>query len=157
VLRRSDITTDRLQRGFRYALSLCCNETEAEDLVQDAWLRLYPAHQSKIDIGLLITAIRNLYIDRYRRSRLIVVEPYDENLPDSGWDRNILPHEMDEALAQIRPEEREAIYLNVVEGYTAQEIAQITDTTRNSVLSLIHRGKKKLAVLLRDSEQEDQA
>ena len=145
-----------LQRGFRYALSLCHNAEEAEDLTQDAWVRL-SARRERIEIGLLITTIRNICIDRYRRSRLIVVEAYDEEPADTGWDRDILPHEMEAALDQIRPEEREAIYLNIVEGYTAKEIAELTDTSRGTVLSLIHRGKQKLAERLRDNDLEDLA
>jgi DNA-directed RNA polymerase specialized sigma24 family protein len=67
--------------------------------------------------------------------------------------RDVLPHQ----LASIRPEEREAIYLNIVEGYTAQEIAEITETSRNSILSLIHRGKKKLATHLEDFPDTNEA
>lgn len=151
--------TELIQRGYRYALSLCADDAQAEDLVHDAWLRLQPSRGSRPEIGLLIRTVRNLYIDRYRRSRLVVVEALEDDPPsDARWDRDILPHEMEAALARIRPEEREAIYLNVVEGYTAREIADITETSRGTVLSLIARGKRKLADHLRDeTEEEDRA
>ncbi|MEM7394370.1 MAG: sigma-70 region 4 domain-containing protein [Verrucomicrobiota bacterium] len=52
--------------------------------------------------------------------------------------------DMEWLLEQLRPEEREALYLQTVEGYTAQEIARLTGKSRNTILSLIRRGKKKL-------------
>ena len=147
--------TELLNRGYRYALSLCNTEAEAEDLVHDAWLRLATTHRKKIVISLLITTVRNLYMDRYRRSRLVITEAYDEEPAAAVPERNILPHEMASALGKIRPEEREAIYLNIVEGYTAREIAEITESPRNTILSLIHRGKKKLADLLEEPSDRE--
>jgi len=144
--------TELVQRGYRYALSLCNDETNAEDLVHDAWVRLQ-GRGKRVEIPLLIVTIRNLYIDRYRRSKLVVVESYDDQQTGVDPDRVILPHEMEAAMSQIRPEKREAIYLNVVVGYSAQEIADLTETSRNSILSLIHRGKQKLARLLSDPKE----
>jgi RNA polymerase sigma-70 factor (ECF subfamily) len=60
---------------------------------------------------------------------------------------------MEALLAGLRTPEREALYLNVVEGYTAKEIGRLTDTSRNTVLSLIHRAKEKLRAAL-EHEQE---
>ena len=157
MFEKNDRLAELIQRGYRYALSLCTNEAEAEDLAHDAWLRLAPSRGQRVEIGLYIRTIRNLYIDRYRRSRLVVVESYDDEPADTGWDRDILPHEMDAALESIRAEEREAIYLNVVEGYTAQKIADITDSARGSILSLIHRGKQKLALYLTDRPDRNEA
>ena len=57
--------------------------------------------------------------------------------------------DLDELLAFLRPEEREALYMNAVEGYSAREIAELTDRPRNTVLSLIHRGKKKFRDAIR--------
>jgi RNA polymerase sigma factor (sigma-70 family) len=47
-------------------------------------------------------------------------------------------------LGLLRPVEREALYLHHVEGYTAQEIAELTGTPRNTILSLLNRGLRKL-------------
>ena len=55
---------------------------------------------------------------------------------------------MEKALAVLCREEREVLYLNVVEGYSAQEIAILTDCSRNTILSLIYRGKQKFAQFL---------
>ena len=63
--------------------------------------------------------------------------------------------EIEHALQSIRVEEREAIYLNVVEGYSAQEIAELTQRSRNTVLGLLSRGKQKLVNLLNQNNIAD--
>ncbi len=148
---------DLLQSGYRYGLSLTHREADAEDLVQEAWMRLLRRHGSSPTPSLLFTAIRNLYIDWYRRSKLVVFEPFDEE-EHGNLASTLVPtivevdsDEMDRALALIRPEEREAIYLNAVEGFSAREISALMDIPRNTVLSLLHRGKKKLAAHLNPS------
>ena len=146
---------DLLQSGYRYGLSLTHREADAEDLVQEAWMRLLRRHGSSPTISLLFTAIRNLYIDWHRRSKLVAFEPFDEEEHGAPTlaltDVEVDSDEMDRALALIRPEEREAIYLNAVEGFSAREISASMDIPRNTVLSLLHRGKKKLAAHLNPS------
>ena len=51
-------------------------------------------------------------------------------------------------MSRLRPEESEALYLNVVEGYTASEISEQTGSPRGTILSLIHRAREKLAKAL---------
>ncbi|MGB2693395.1 MAG: RNA polymerase sigma factor [Thermodesulfobacteriota bacterium] len=134
---------DLLQSGFRYALSLTHNEHEAEDLVQDVWLKLYINSGEIKSKSLFFTSIRNLFIDRYRKNKLLVIEELQEsNEPeDLGVDIDI--GDIEKCLAKLRPEEREALFLNSVEEYTANEIAELTNQPRSTVLSLISRGKKK--------------
>ena len=55
---------------------------------------------------------------------------------------------LDRAFAKLRPEERETMYLAVVEEYTAQEIADMTNRPRGTILSLMHRTRKKLRTIL---------
>ena len=50
---------------------------------------------------------------------------------------------LEQLLAKLRDIEREALFLHVVEGYSAVEIAALTGRPRGSVLSLIHRGLKE--------------
>lgn len=115
-------------------------------------MRLLRRRGSSPTASLLFTAIRNLYIDRYRRSKLIVFEPFEEEIhAPEPQTADIDAEELEQALASIRPEEREAIYLNAVEGLSAREIATLMDVPRNTVLSLMHRGKKKLAARLSSS------
>lgn len=136
-----------LQSGYRYALSLVHQELDAEDLVHDAWLKAFPKYGAKLTSSLFFTTIRNLYIDQYRRNQLAVFEAFDEETHkevELDTENDISTRDLDQALAKLNPNEREAIFLNIVEGYSTQEIADKTDRSRNTVLSHIHRGKKKL-------------
>ncbi len=145
-----------IDHGYRYALSLTHHEQDAEDLVQTAFFRLYRSRGRVEHKALLITTIRNLFFDRCRRQRHKVVITLDnpEDLNQQPSPTQSLPGtdlDMDELLARLRAEEREALYLNAVDGCSASEIAKLTGQPRNTVLSLIHRAKKKLeAVIARE-------
>jgi RNA polymerase sigma-70 factor (ECF subfamily) len=142
---------DLLNAGFRYALSLVRAEPDAEDLVQESWLRLYKKRGRRINKSLLFRTIRNLFIDQYRRGKLAVFGQFNEEqeyLDLSSWSHDVDMMDLELALAGLRPEEREAIFLNSVEGYTVDEIADFTQRSRGTVLSLIHRGKQKMAKVL---------
>lgn len=134
---------DLLQSGYKYALSLTHNEHDAEDLVQDVWLKLYINDNSKKSKSLLFTSIRNLFIDRYRKNKLVILEELHESEQTDELTELIDITEIEKCLSKLRPEEREALYLNGVEEYTANEIAELTSQPRSTVLSLISRGKKK--------------
>ena len=156
----SDELDELLQRGFRFALSLAHDRAAAEDLLQDACLGLVRA-DGPWHIGYLFTAIRNRFIDQGRRAKTRLA-PQEGNgqmdrLAVGGVDhaaRLAAQDEMDAALERLRPEEREALYLAAVEGYTASEIAKLTDRPRGSVLSLLHRAKARLRDVLRCKQEE---
>ncbi len=141
-----------LLRGFRYAYSLTHDTARAEDLLQDGWVSLLSAGGPRRRCY-LFAAIRSRFIDGCRREQLLVFESLDEdganhvdNLHDphatAGFDCDDAG--LDQALASLRPTEREALLLADVEGYTAQEIAGLTGHPRNTVLSLIRRSRQKL-------------
>ncbi len=52
--------------------------------------------------------------------------------------------ELQHLLSRLRTEEREALFLNCVEGFTAAEISKLTGQPRGTILSLLSRAKKKL-------------
>ena len=129
----------RLERA---AWSLLCRRA-SEDLVQDVWLKLYINNVNERSKPLFFTAIRNLFIDRYRRKKLIAMEQFDENDLIDEKLPEISNSEIEKCLEKLRPEEREVLFLSGVEEYTAEEIAGITMQSRSTVLSLLSRGKKK--------------
>jgi len=135
-----------VQRGFRYALSLTHDRPLAEDLVQEAWAAVLAA-QGPQTKPYLFRAIRNRWIDRHRRERVVAFEPLAEpaDVVDPAHDpRDFDGDALRRALATLRPEEREALFLCVVEGYTAAEVADLTGRPRNTVLSLMHRGRARV-------------
>lgn len=140
-----------LQSGFQYACALAHHHHDAEDLVQMAWLKTHKRYGNKITKALFFTTIRNLYIDQYRRRkrvRFIELTSEHEHLSASGeTGGGYAMVAIDQMLGSLRDIEREALFLHIVEGYSTEEIATLTSRPRGTVLSLIHRSKKKLAAL----------
>lgn len=135
-----------LQAGYRYALSLTHHHYEAEDLVQEAWLRVWRKYGERSTRTLLLSAVRNRFVDGVRRGRLATFESVEGHDISGGSDSPVPggAADLDVLLAHLRAEEREALYLNVVEGQTAAEIAAFTDTTRGTVLCRLHRARERL-------------
>jgi RNA polymerase sigma-70 factor (ECF subfamily) len=154
---------DLLQRAYGFALALTHDATRAEDLVQDAWVSVIRA-RGPWTRRFVFTVIRNRFIDQFRRERKLSLESLDQH-PEAGaeaeerlWDVRLSPlsnGEVGRALGRLRPEEREALVLSAVEGYTAQEIAELWNSPRGTVLSLMHRARHKLRRWLSPDRQED--
>ncbi len=144
--------SELLQSGFRYAMSLVRDKAQAEDLVQEGWLSTIRA-RGPWNKPYLFSAIRSRFINQWKREQLIplvsiddINEPYD---PVTEHEQAILENdfdckELESALSQLRAVEREVLYLTVVEGYTAQEVSDIINAPRNTVLSLSHRARQKV-------------
>lgn len=141
-----DPDLELLQSGFRYALSLTHHRHDAEDLVQEAWLHLCRRYGKASSRAALFTTVRNLFIDRCRRARVVA---FDRLEPEEHPDSEAAPSpgvqgDIDQLLGRLRPGEREAVYLHYVDGHTAHEIGVLTRQPRGTVLSLLHRAVKKL-------------
>lgn len=135
-----------LQSGYRYALALTHHTQDAEDFVQEAWLNLSRRYGGVTSRAVLFTAIRNLFIDRCRRLKVVGFELLDDNYkseagPPLGAGAK---DDLERLLQTLRPAEREAIFLHHIEGRTAEEIGSLTRRPRNTVLSLLHRAFQKL-------------
>lgn len=145
-----------LQSGFRYAFSLTHDHDAAEDLLQEACASILRI-QGPWTKGYLFATIRNRFIDHYRHDQKLTLIALDgievewEGAPDHPFGDAVQSGALQQALGTLRPEEREVLFLMFVEGYTASEIAELTDRPRGTVLSLGHRARQKLRELLDDS------
>jgi len=137
---------EHLQAGYRYALALTHHHYEAEDLVQEAWLRVWRKYGKGSTRALLFTAVRNRFVDGLRRGRLATFEPVEGH--EAGDPQEVAAPgasgDLDVVLAYLRSEEREALFLNAVEGKTAAEIAAFTGVARGTILSRLHRARERL-------------
>lgn len=153
-----------IQAGYRYACALTSDPDSSRDLVHDAWISITRRYGSSPDKALLFRVIRNRYIDHYRRDRQFNHVDYDDqdltthNAAD-GLSGLIDPDgkQLSASLEKLRDAEREALFLAVVEGYTAAEIAELSNRSRGTVLSLIHRAKAKMRQLLTDKDSGAQS
>lgn len=145
-----DELDELLQRGYRYALSLTHDSELAQDILQDACLKL-SRRNGPWTIPYLITTIRTSYIDVLRGKRLPTTVALNENDHPAMLEAFVLPTfdvALEDALAQLSDETRELLYLSVVEEYTAQELAILTKRPRGTILSLLYRTKRQLRRLL---------
>jgi RNA polymerase sigma-70 factor (ECF subfamily) len=146
-----DDLDDLLSRAHGYALSLAHDATRAEDLVQDACLSTLRA-RAGWSAPYPFRAVRSRFIDALRRETplALVVTPEPDGEVTLADDRAFGPAlpcdgtDLWAAMGQLRPEEREALYLAAVEGWTASEIGAWLDRPRATVLSIVHRAKRKL-------------
>jgi RNA polymerase sigma-70 factor (ECF subfamily) len=132
---------------------------DAEDLVQDTYLRAWQAwtagNRPRRAEPWLATICLNLGRDRLRRAALrseFAVEPAREPAADVDVEAAAIDRveraQIERALWALSEEQRVAIVLMDVVGFTAAEVASITGSPRGTVLARVHRGRKALARLV---------
>lgn len=154
-------------QAFHLAMRLTGSRSDAEDLVQDSFIRAFRFFhrydQSLPFANWLYRIVTNAHIDEVRRRSKLRVASLDEPHPETGskWeiaDGSASPEkllmsgefeaEMQEALLRMTPEFRIAILLSDMEGMSYEEIAEIMRTSIGTVRSRIHRGRRQLRRLL---------
>lgn len=130
--------------AINYARSLTRNLQDAEDLAQQSWLKLMKKYGKIQSRALLFTTIRNLHYDQLRRTRIVQFSPLESAPEPKKTESFGVDLDMQEALAHLSENERSALFLNVVEGYTAREISDQLKLPRGTVLSHLSRSRKKL-------------
>ena len=147
------------------ALRMTRNACDAEDLVQETFVKAYAAfHQFKPGTNLrawLNRILANTFINNYRRRRREPVQPlgidFQEDWqvgtdplspPVASAEAEALDRMADSdvlrALRDLPKEFRVAIYLADIEGYPYKEIAEMMGTPIGTVMSRLHRGREKL-------------
>ncbi len=145
---------------YRTAYALLGNPQDAEDAVQEAFIRLWQM-RDRLDVeeGLptyCTTLTRNLCIDTLRRGRLNESERRaeevtmaDEHEASTALETAEAVAEVEEAISALPEHQRRVTEMSVIEGRSAQEIEQETGFSAVNVRVLLSRGKHKLQQLLR--------
>jgi RNA polymerase sigma-70 factor (ECF subfamily) len=163
------------KRVFNIAYRFTGNYTEAQDLAQEAFVKVIIAIRSgKCNTNLpmesyLYKIIKNIYIDGMRRKPKIQIVSIDEILPytekeriefirgslpdpETVMEKKILEDDIQRALKQIPLEFRMPVILADIEGFSYKEISKILNCRIGTVRSRIYRGRKTLAKILSSME-----
>lgn len=138
---------------FRYAYWLCGEHHQAEDLVQETFLRAWRALDTLRDDK---NARSWLYtILRRERARLFErAQPRLEGLDDiqlpapTTYDTSTEAFVLRQALKKLPPDYREPLILQVLGGFSCEEIGAIMDISANTVMTRVFRARRKLRDLL---------
>jgi RNA polymerase sigma-70 factor (ECF subfamily) len=144
-------------RAWSVALRTVGNPTDAADAVQDAFVKAYRTASTFRGDSAFTTWLHrivvNACLDQMRRGKVRPTLPLDETTsaiadPADPVARIDLGGVVVNALARISPEQRVAIVLVDLEGYSVEEAAAVLDVPVGTVKSRCHRGRVQLAVLL---------
>ncbi len=154
-----------LPRVLAQATRMLCDRTEAEDVAQDAMMRLWKLapdwRQGEAQVSTwLYRVVANLCTDRLRKRRGgvsldQVAEPADDT-PSVGAQMQTAARmrALSEGLAHLPERQAQAVALRHLEGLSNPEIAEIMDISVRSVESLTARGKRALADIMAGRKAE---
>jgi len=135
---------------YNYLFWMTGNRTEAEDVLQETFLRYYkygdPVENPK---AWLFKVARNVYLKRQRkRSREVSLELVEANpvLPGMqvALEREELIRKVREGLRRLKDHHREVIILRYMEGLSYEEMAAVLGENVGTIKSRLNRAKEKL-------------
>ncbi len=159
-----ELVTAKLPRILVLARRMLADPGEAEDVVQETFLRAWkfaprwrPGH-ARFDTWLHRVAL-NLCYDRLRRRRRTTHDVPEQTDPGPGPDRDLhardVGQRVDASLRALPPRQREAIVLCHYQEMTNIEAASIMAVSVEALESLLSRGRRALRIALADVAADD--
>jgi RNA polymerase sigma-70 factor (ECF subfamily) len=151
---------------MRTAWRFTGNRQDAEDLLQDVLLKLYPQMDTLRQVEQLrpwlVQVLYHSFIDSTRRRKqaglqLALVGEHDQDQedtvalaadetgePDARMLQGQLRHRLEQALSRLDESQRALITLHDMEGYSVEEVAGVLDIPAGTVKSRLHRLRARL-------------
>ena len=155
ITRFSALLHETLPAASRFARRLAGSEDGEADLLAEAVSAAFQSFPRLRDEARFkswfFSIIRNTHITLLRRRKLRLVVPLDgvtiaatsSNPQEQQW--------LDGVLSLLQPQEREAVVLHYLEGFTAAEAARIARITPGAMNMRLTRARKRLAEFLSDA------
>jgi RNA polymerase sigma-70 factor (ECF subfamily) len=163
------LTARLLPRAYRHALRVLQNKAEADDIAQEAMLRLWRSAPDWHSDGAarpstwVHKVVANLIIDRFRKSArdaggYVALDEADDPVDPAPSAETHLTQQarfsaLDAALAHLPERQRQAVVLRHIEGCSNPEIAEILGIGVEAVESLTARGKRALKTALATQQE----
>ncbi|HEX3470952.1 MAG TPA: sigma-70 family RNA polymerase sigma factor [Silvibacterium sp.] len=170
----NDALLEHIDGLYSYAMALSRNRSDAEDLVQETYVRAIPAaerlrKESNVK-SWLFTILRNIWLNQLRDSGGAVTmsgADIDQFLPESAGARTSDAHtqlvtrleqeRVRSAIQQLPDDFREVILLREYGELSYQEIAGVLNCPIGTVMSRLGRARSKLGVLLSTAQAGDRS
>jgi RNA polymerase sigma-70 factor, ECF subfamily len=170
----ADVAMEHMPSLYTAALRMTRNPADAEDLVQETYLKAYRAFGGFTEgtnlKAWLYRILTNTYINAYRAKKRRPEESDIDDLENfylyrrlgglegatagRSAEDEVLDHftesEVKEAIEALPEQFRMAVLLGDVEGFSYKEIAEILDVPIGTVMSRLHRGRRALQKRLYD-------
>ena len=155
------VVLPHLDAAFNYARWLTKNDADAEDVVQDAYvraLRFFSSLRGDDARAWLLTIVRNTWYGRFSRrgdsAQPVVFDERKDNRSDDSPDpearmiQQQAVHAVRRAIEELPRDFREVIVLRELEGLAYKDIAAVVGIPVGTVMSRLARGRERLLVML---------
>jgi RNA polymerase sigma factor (sigma-70 family) len=163
-----DLLRPQVEYLYRLAWRFTGSVADAEDLVQDLLLKLYPRTAELYEIEQLrpwlARVLYRQFVDSVRqqaRSPITVIAddrsdgenaldafPAAKDGPEDRAERSAWRERILAALQQLNPEQRAVVAMHDIEGYSLEELETILATPLGTLKSRLHRARQRLRALL---------
>ena len=151
------VVMDSRDRLYGYALYLLGRRAEAEDVVQEVYMRLWQ-NRTTIDAsrmnGWLVSVTRNVCRDQLRRRKVRSQVDIDTDVVDSAAGAepatdadaatSVFRDVLDAALHKLPDPQKSIVVLREIQGMSYREIGEALDLPMTSVKVYLHRGRRTL-------------
>ena len=142
---------------YRFIVKNLRHTEDAEDIVQSAFEKLW-IHKDSVEPlkakSYLFTVAYHLLIDHTRKAKRITLQESFENDSQTAYQENkALKKVLHDALATLNEMQRSLVLLKDYEGYSYEEIGEITKLTTDQVRVYLHRARLKLRNYLISPQQ----
>lgn len=150
------ITTKYLDIVYRAALNYCKNVYDAQDAVQNTFIKLYTTetvfeddeHIRKWLIKVAVNECKSMWRSFWRKNVSYLDENFDDEIPDESRNKELFDEVM-----KLPPKYSIVIHLYYYENYSVKEISDVLDITQTNVQTRLMRARNKLKEQLKEAWQ----